>query len=94
MIPPRAYALVHPLLKRVLRGRNRRAIDQMKVFFPYFSARVRYANQRTRERLGIEPPPVEGYYHRLIDFASDANWGRTQPPRTPQREKAGSATRR
>jgi long-chain acyl-CoA synthetase len=81
LIPPRAYSLVHPVLKRVLGGRNRRAIDQMKVFFPYFSARVRYGNQRTTEQLGAEAPSVERYYHRLIDFAADAHWGRRRLPR-------------
>jgi long-chain acyl-CoA synthetase len=93
LIPPRAYSLAHPLLKRLLGGRSRRAIEQMTVFFPYFSARVRYANQRTQERLGSEPPPVERYYHRLIDFAADANWGRRRLPRTANRAKTQAARR-
>jgi long-chain acyl-CoA synthetase len=80
VIPPRLYArFVHPLLVRVRGGRSRRALEEMKVFFPYFSMRVRYRDQRTRSRLaplGIEPPPVEAYYHRLIDFATRAKWGR------------------
>jgi long-chain acyl-CoA synthetase len=90
LIPPRAYSLMHPVLKRMVGGRRRRAIEQMKVFFPYFSARVRYGNDRTRERLGMEPPPVEGYYARLIDFARDAEWGRTRLPRRKSRERAGA----
>jgi hypothetical protein len=70
---------VHPLLVRMRRGRSRRALEEMKVFFPYFSMRVRYGDRRTRSRLaplGIEPPPIEGYYQRLIDFALRAKWGR------------------
>jgi thioester reductase-like protein len=85
VIPPRLYArLVHPLLVRLRRGRSRRALEEMKVFFPYFSMRVRYGDRRTRSRLaplGIEPPPIEGYYHRLIDFAFRAKWGRAQVAR-------------
>jgi long-chain acyl-CoA synthetase len=88
LIPPRAYSIVHPFLKRVLGGRSRRAIEQMKVFFPYFSSRVRYGNERTRAQLGTEAPPVERYYHRLIDFAAAADWGRTRLARTADREKA------
>jgi long-chain acyl-CoA synthetase len=81
VIPPRLYArFVHPLLVRMRSGRRRRALEEMKVFFPYFSMRARYGDRRTRSQLaplGIEPPPIEGYYHRLIDFAFRASWGRT-----------------
>lgn len=108
VIPPRLYArLVHPLLVRLRRGRSRRALEQMKVFFPYFAMRVRYGDRRARSRLaplGIEPPPVERYYHRLIDFATRANWGRTPvarseghaPPRTrsPEEGRSRSAASR
>jgi thioester reductase-like protein len=87
LIPPRAYSLAHPVLKRLLGRRSRRAIEQMKIFFPYFSARVRYANQRTNERLGSEPPPVERYYHRLIDFAYEADWGRKRLRRRDARSE-------
>jgi long-chain acyl-CoA synthetase len=86
VISPRIYArLVHPLLVRLRGGRSRRALEEMKVFFPYFSMRVRYGDQRTRSRLaplGIEPPPVERYYDRLIDFATRAKWGRARVART------------
>jgi len=86
VIPPRLYArLVHPLLVRLRGGRSRRALEEMKVFFPYFSMRVRYGDRRTRSRLaplGIEPPPIEGYYRRLIDFAIQARWGRASVART------------
>jgi thioester reductase-like protein len=85
VIPPRLYArLVHPLLVRLRGARKRRALEEMKAFFPYFSTRVRYRDRRTRSRLaplGIEPPRVEGYYHRLIDFAFRAKWGHAPVPR-------------
>ena len=91
VIPPKLYArLVHPLLVRMRRGRKRRALEDMKVFFPYFSARVRYGDRRTRSRLaplGVEPPPVEGYYQRLIDFAVRAKWGREPVARAEGRDE-------
>jgi len=91
MIPPRVYSLLQPLLMRMTGARRRRAIERMRVFFPYFSSRVRYGNGLTKERLGTEAPPVEGYYDRLIDFAGHADWGRTQPTRRGHRQKAGTA---
>jgi hypothetical protein len=43
----------------------------MEVYFPYFSMRVRFDDRR----LG-PAPPVEGYFHRLLEFAQRARWGR------------------
>jgi thioester reductase-like protein len=92
VIPPRLYErLVHPLLVRARRGRRKRALEEMKVFFPYFSMRVRYGDSRTRGRLaplGVEPPPVERYYGTLIDFALRANWGRATVPREDGRARS------
>ncbi len=88
MIPPRVYSFLHPLLVRMPGARRRRALQQMRVFFPYFSSRVRYGNKRTTRRLGAEPPRVERYYDRLIDFASDAHWGRKRVARPGRRERA------
>jgi thioester reductase-like protein len=92
VIPPGLYGrFVHPLLVRMRRGRKRRALEEMKVFFPYFSMRVRYGDRRARSRLaplGIEPPPVERYYHRLIDFAVRAKWGREPVPRAERQAQS------
>jgi long-chain acyl-CoA synthetase len=80
LLKPEPYrALLHPLLVRATSGRGRKALRQMEVFFPYLSARVAYADRRTRRRLdpeGIEPGSVEGYLGRLIGFAERARWGR------------------
>jgi thioester reductase-like protein len=67
VVPPAAYRrLVHPLLRRRHRG-----LRKMEVYFPYFSMRVRFDDK------GLGPgPAVEGYFHRLIDFAEAAGWGR------------------
>jgi thioester reductase-like protein len=67
VLPPAAYRrLLHPLLRRKYGG-----LRQMEAYFPYFSMRVRFDDRR----LG-PAPPVESYFHRLMDFAEHARWGR------------------
>jgi thioester reductase-like protein len=69
VLPPAAYRrLLHPWLRRRYRG-----LRGMEVYFPYFSMRVRFDDRR----LG-PAPPVESYFHRLVDFAERARWGRTK----------------
>jgi long-chain acyl-CoA synthetase len=67
VLPPRLYRRVaHPWLRRKYRGLRR-----LEVYFPYFSMRVRFDDR------GLGPgPPVEGYFHRLMEFAQRAGWGR------------------
>jgi thioester reductase-like protein len=67
VLPPRLYRRVaHPWLRRRYRGLRR-----LEVYFPYFSMRVRFDDR------GLGPgPPVEGYFHRLVEFAQRAGWGR------------------
>jgi long-chain acyl-CoA synthetase len=67
VLPPTAYRrLVHPWLRR-----RYKALRRMEVYFPYFSMRVRFDDRR----LG-PAPPVESYFHRLLEFAERARWGR------------------
>jgi thioester reductase-like protein len=67
VLPPMAYRrLLHPWLRRKYSGLRR-----MEVYFPYFSMRVRFDDRR----LG-PAPPVESYFHRLVEFAERARWGR------------------
>jgi thioester reductase-like protein len=69
VLPPAAYRrLVHPWLRRKYEGLRR-----MEAYFPYFSMQVRFDDRR----LG-PAPPVEGYFHRLVDFAERARWGRAK----------------
>jgi thioester reductase-like protein len=69
VLPPAAYrSLLHPLLRRKYGGLRR-----MEVYFPYFSMRVRFDDRR----LG-PAPPVESYFHRLVEFAERARWGRAR----------------
>jgi thioester reductase-like protein len=78
--PPPVYRrIVYPLVLRRLAGRARERFRRTEVFFPYFSVRVRYDDRRARQRLepaGIKVTPVEGYFHRLLDFAHRADWGK------------------
>ncbi len=69
--------LVHPVLMRRLGAARREALRRMEVYFPYFSMRVRFSDRRHPPA-----PPVEGYFHRLLDFAERARWGRrpVEPP--------------
>jgi thioester reductase-like protein len=70
VLPPAAYRrLVHPWLRRKYAGLRR-----MEVYFPYFAMRVRFDDRR----LG-PAPPVEGYFHRLVEFAERARWGSARP---------------
>jgi thioester reductase-like protein len=57
---------VHPWLRRRYRGLRR-----MEVYFPYFAMRVRFDDRR----LG-PGPRVESYFHRLVEYAQAARWGR------------------
>jgi len=76
--------VLHPLLKRLARGRARRALESTEVFFPYFAMKVRYGDRKTRDRLepaGVEVPHIESYFGKLLDFAELAAWGRRALPR-------------
>jgi thioester reductase-like protein len=95
--PPELYKrLVYPLMKRRLPERARDGLRRIEVFFPYFSMQVRYDDRRARERLeplGIKVTPVDGYFHRLLDYAKDTHWGRRQLGRAEAREQAGQDER-
>jgi thioester reductase-like protein len=69
VLPPTAYRrLMHPWLRR-----KYGSLRRMEVYFPYFSMRVRFDDRR----LG-PAPPVESYFHRLVEFAERARWGRAR----------------
>ncbi len=87
LIDPSLYRRVlHPLVLRGCRDeRRRRALRRSEVFFPYFAAKVRYDDRRTRAVLhdtGIEPAPLPAYFDRLAEFAVAADWGRREFPRS------------
>jgi thioester reductase-like protein len=67
VVPPGVYgSVIHPWLRHKYRG-----LRKLEVYFPYFSMRVRFDDR------GLGPgPPVERYFHRLVEFAQRAGWGR------------------
>ena len=79
VVPPPVYRrLMHPLILWRSEGRRERALRRLETFFPYFTMRVRYRNERTRRLLepeGIRVSPFRSYFGRLIDFAQQADWG-------------------
>jgi thioester reductase-like protein len=77
--------LVHPVLTSLVRDeRLRRALSRSKLFFPYFTAGVRYDDRRARVALrgrGIAQTPLRSYFDRLLAFALASGWGRRPIPR-------------
>ena len=101
VIPPRLFRrLVYPVLAGTSK-RRRRGLRRTRVFFPYFAMDVSYGNENARRRLepdGIEVPPIEAYFGRLVDYADHAHWGREPVTRAeaatrlrPEREPAQAA---
>jgi thioester reductase-like protein len=91
--PPLFRSIVDPLLRR-RGGKLREGLDRSRVFFPYFSMRVRYANEQARQALepvGVTAPPIESYFDRLLDYAQVARWGRTPVTRAQAARRAGLA---
>ena len=79
LLAPGLYRrLVHPLMVRTGDERRRRALRGTEAFFPYFAMDAHYGAERTVDALaptGVAPPPLEGYFGRLMDYAEQARWG-------------------
>ncbi len=78
-VSPSVYRrTVQPVLMRRATPAQRRWLEHVQVFFPYFSTRVRFQADSTREALaphGLEVPALGDYFERLLDFAVDCKWG-------------------
>jgi len=85
LVSPSLYRrLLHPLLVRTGSERRRRALRRSEPFFPYFAMATRYDDSRARAALepsGIRAPALTSYFHRLIEYALRADWGRKPVPR-------------
>jgi thioester reductase-like protein len=86
LLDPWVYRrLVHPALTSLVRDeRLRRVLSRSKLFFPYFTAGVRYDDRRARVALrgqGIAQTPLRSYFDRLLAFALASGWGRRPIPR-------------
>ena len=79
VIPPGLFrSVVYPVLAGTSK-RRRRGLQRTRVFFPYFAMDVSYGNKHARQRLepdGIAVPPIDEYFGRLVDYATQAHWGR------------------
>jgi hypothetical protein len=50
------------------------------VYFPYFAVDVTYDDEHARRSLqsaGVEVPPIESYFDKLLGYAVAADWGRS-----------------
>lgn len=89
LLDPALYRrAVHPLLVRLAQDdRQRRALRNSEVFFPYFAAKTTFDARRARvalRRARLSPPPLPEYFTRLVEFALAAEWGRRQLLRPPR----------
>jgi thioester reductase-like protein len=79
VIPPGVFRrVVYPVLAGTS-ARRRRGLRRTRVFFPYFAMDVSYGNANARRDLepdGIEVPPIDSYFGRLVEYAQRAEWGR------------------
>ena len=72
------------------RGKKKRRLKNQAVFYPYFETRARFDTTRARALLeadGIRPRELHGYFDRLIDFAEDSEWGRSEISRPESRRE-------
>jgi thioester reductase-like protein len=96
VVAPSLYRAAYPLLRACTGGRRRAALRRVEPFLPYYTMRVRYRRDRAAQKLdhaGLEPPPLESYYDRLLDWAIAADWSKRPLPR-PQAAWARSPHRR
>lgn len=71
-------AVIDEALARPLAAPARRALEQARVYFPYFRLGVRFDDRWARGVLapqGVEVEPLCGYFDTLIDYAQRAAWG-------------------
>jgi long-chain acyl-CoA synthetase len=83
VVAPRALdaALLRPMTPA-----QRRALEQARVFFPYFALGVRFDDRWARsilEPAGVAAEPLAGYFDTLMDYAQRAAWGGRGATPTP-----------
>jgi long-chain acyl-CoA synthetase len=84
IVSPAVYRAAYPLLRACAGQRRRAALKRVQPFLPYYTMRVRYRRDRAAQKLepaGLSPPPLESYYHRLLDWAIHSNWSKRPLPR-------------
>lgn len=76
---------VRPLLRAVLRGKRRQALDTGRVYVPYLNYRGSFDTSHARADLaasGLRIPDVRDYFQTLMRYCVESDWGkRPVPPR-------------
>ncbi|WP_272476047.1 SDR family oxidoreductase [Baekduia alba] len=70
--------VIDEALARPMGEAQRRALEQARIFFPYFRLGVRFDDRWARGILaprGVATDPLHTYFDTLIDFAQRAAWG-------------------
>ena len=70
--------VIEEALTRPMGEAQRRALEQARVFFPYFRLGVRFDDRWARGMLeprGVACAPLDTYFDTLMDFAQRAAWG-------------------
>jgi long-chain acyl-CoA synthetase len=70
--------VIDEALARPLGEAQRRAMEQARIFFPYFRLGVRFDDRWARGILaprGVAAEPLAAYFDTLIDYAQRAAWG-------------------
>jgi long-chain acyl-CoA synthetase len=70
--------VIDEALARPLAEAQRRALEQARIFFPYFRLGVRFDDRWARgilEPTGVACEPLPAYFDTLIDYAQHAAWG-------------------
>jgi nucleoside-diphosphate-sugar epimerase len=61
------------------------------VYLPYFDMEVVFDDTNTRERLGLQAPPLRSYFDTLLDYADEAKWGKRGVSREAAAERVEAA---
>jgi thioester reductase-like protein len=72
--------VIEDALARPMTEAQRRALEQARVYFPYFRLGVRFDDRWARSILapaGVEAPALPAYFDTLMDYAQRAAWGRS-----------------
>jgi hypothetical protein len=72
---------VRPVLRLVLRGRRRQALDTGRVYVPYLNYQGSFDTQNARRDLapfGLQVPDVSQYFERLLRYCVESDWGKKQ----------------
>jgi thioester reductase-like protein len=74
--------VIEEALSRPLAPAARRALEQARVYFPYFRMGVRFDDRWARGALApqdVTAEPLCGYFDTLMDYAQRAGWGGRSP---------------